>query len=90
MIRNIVERIVGNKRYIVSAGLSTDAKPTDDIITGSRFLEVNTGVVCSFDEESQSWYALGKANYIFENWTTDTGGNVTDSENQNIDFRVGN
>lgn len=37
MIRNIVERIVGNKRYIVSAGLSTDAKPTDDIITGSRF-----------------------------------------------------
>jgi len=37
VIRNIVERIVGNKRYIVSAGLSTDAKPNGDIITGSRF-----------------------------------------------------
>jgi len=52
-------------------------------------LEVDTGIVCAFDEVSQSWYALGKANYIFENWTTDTGDNVTDSENQNIDFRVG-
>lgn len=90
MIRNIVERIVeSTKRYIVSAGLSTDVKPIENIITGSRFLEVDTGIVCAFDEENKAWFALGKSNYTYENWTTDSGTNVTDSNDENISFRLG-
>ena len=36
-------------------GLSTDVKPTKGIATGSTFLEVDTGVVYFFDEESETW-----------------------------------
>lgn len=90
MIRNIVERSVdGTKRYIVAAGLSSDDKPVENIITGSRFLEVDTGIVCAFDEENQSWFALGKSNYTYENWTTDTSDNITDSNNEDVSFRLG-
>lgn len=57
MVRVIVERIIeGNKRYIEAAGLSTDSKPTAGIITGSLFMEVNTGDVYAFAEgDSPSW-----------------------------------
>ena len=57
MIRVIYERIIdGNKRYIEAAGLSTDSKPTANIVTGSLFLEVNTGDVYAFEEgDSPVW-----------------------------------
>ena len=89
MVRVIVERIIdSNKRYIVAAGLSSDDKPLENIITGSRFLEVDTGIVCAYDETNQAWFALGKSNYTYENWTTDTGNNVTDSNDEDIDLRI--
>lgn len=92
MIRNIVERIVeSTKRYIVSAGLSTDAKPIENIITGSRFLEVDTCTEYVFDEVGRSWYVLSAISaYTSENWTTDTGHDITNSQNKNIQFRVSN
>ena len=39
-------------RYIEASGLSTDTKPTNGIATGSLFLEVDTGDVYAYDEES--------------------------------------
>lgn len=48
--------ITGKKKYFEYAGLSTDTKPTgDDISTGSLFLEVDTGDVFAFDEDSSEW-----------------------------------
>lgn len=57
MVRITYERIIeGNKRYIEAAGLSTDSKPTANIVTGSLFLEVNTGDVYAFEEgDSPAW-----------------------------------
>ena len=40
-----------HKAYVELAGLSADAKPTDGIVTGSSFVEVDTGKVYFFDEE---------------------------------------
>lgn len=57
MIRIIEERIFqGNKKYIEASGLSTDSKPTANIVTGSLFLEVDTGDVYAFAEgDSPAW-----------------------------------
>lgn len=41
--------------YRKLAGLSTDEKPTDGILTGSWFFEVDTGDVYSYDEENEEW-----------------------------------
>ena len=44
------------KRYIEAAGLSTDTKPTDGVITGSVFVEVDTGDGYLFKEaDSPEW-----------------------------------
>lgn len=43
------------KMYVELAGLSTDEKPTKDLITGCPFVEVDTGYVYAFDEESVTW-----------------------------------
>ena len=61
MIRITYERIIeGNKKYIEAAGLSTDSKPTVDIVTGSLFLEVNTGDIYAFEEgDSPAWDKIG-------------------------------
>ena len=38
MVRILHERIIeGNKKYIEAAGLSTDSKPTANIVTGSLY-----------------------------------------------------
>ena len=57
MVRTIVERTFTNgKKYIEAAGLSTDSKPTGNIITGSLFLEVNTMKLYAYDEtDTGSW-----------------------------------
>lgn len=60
MVRIITEHIIDDdKKYIEAAGLSTDTKPTEDLITGSVFIEVDTGLAFFFDEESGDWYELG-------------------------------
>ena len=56
MIRILTERIIeGNKKYIEAAGLSTDSKPTADLVTGSVFVEVNTGDGYLFNETAGTW-----------------------------------
>lgn len=48
--------VAGAVKHLVScAGLSTDTKPTDGIVTGSDFTEVDTGDVYLFNEVSGSW-----------------------------------
>ena len=52
MIRIIVEQaFTPDKNYIEASGLSTDTKPTEGIITGSLFLEVDTGDIYARDED---------------------------------------
>lgn len=62
MIRILVDQpFDGEKRYIEVAGLSTDSKPTDGIITGSSYLEVDTGDAYLFDEVGETWGKIGGA-----------------------------
>ena len=66
MVRIIVDQpLVDGKRYIEAAGLSTDSKPTANVVTGSLYLEVDTGDVYAFAEgDSPAWTqiaALGGA-----------------------------
>ena len=57
MVRILEERTFqGKLRYIEASGLSTDSKPTANIVTGSLFLEVDTGDVYAFAEgDSPAW-----------------------------------
>lgn len=62
MVRIIMSEWHGygvDKNYIEAAGLSTDSKPTDDLLTGSLFLEVDTGNAYAFDEVSGTWNKIG-------------------------------
>ena len=55
-VRILTERIIeGDKKYIEAACLSTDSKPTANLVTGSLALEVNTGDVYAFDETGGEW-----------------------------------
>lgn len=63
MIRKIVDRMFSeDDRYSEMFGLSTDTKPTDGLITGSKFTEVDTGDVYLYDEigdgTSGSWHKV--------------------------------
>ena len=49
----------GDKHYIEAAGLSTDTKPATNLVTGSLFLEVDTGKVYAFDEVGGTWNEIG-------------------------------
>ncbi len=49
----------GDKHYIEAAGLSTDTKPTGTIVTGSLFMEADTGKVYVYDETSGKWTQIG-------------------------------
>lgn len=42
-------------KYLEAAGLSTDTKPTANLVTGSRFTEVDTGDVYAFNEVNGTW-----------------------------------
>lgn len=60
MIRILSESSSGErKRYFEFAGLHTDTKPTDEVGTGSVFLEVDTTDVYFYDESSESWIKAG-------------------------------
>jgi hypothetical protein len=57
MVRNLKDQLfVDGKHYIHAAGLSTDQKPTSGIVSGSYFVEVNTGKEFLFDETGGTWY----------------------------------
>ena len=60
MIRILKEiNFDGDNKYIEAAGLSTDTKPVEDLITGSRFTEVDTGDVYAFDEtDTGTWHKI--------------------------------
>lgn len=51
-----------NGNLINYAGLSTDIKPTENLATGSFFLEVDTSKAFFFDEVSGNWIEAGGAN----------------------------
>ena len=56
MVRKTEDSVFNDgKHYIEAYGLSTDAKPTENIITGSKFTEVNTGKRFLFDEVGKTW-----------------------------------
>ena len=60
MVRELVRQLFeGDKYYIEAAGLSTDTKPTVKIITGSTFMEVDTGDVYTYDEVGETWHKVG-------------------------------
>lgn len=60
MIRAIVERaFTPEKNYVELFGLSTDTKPTSGIVTGSVFVEVDTGKAYLFNETASSWVEQG-------------------------------
>ena len=50
---------INDKLYCEFAGLSTDEKPTANLLTGSIFIEVDTSKAYFFDEESESWLEAG-------------------------------
>ena len=63
MIRVLVDHgFVEGKRFIEAVGLSTDAKPTGNIITGSLYTEVDTGVKFAFDEVTGEWIPQNAGN----------------------------
>lgn len=60
MIRIINETLITeDKRYIEAFGLSTDSKPTTNVITGSAFVEVDTGKAFLFNETASAWVEVG-------------------------------
>lgn len=63
MVRPLVDRLYSDGKYYAEyAGLSTDTKPETNIITGSKFWEVDTGVEYAFDETSGTWTAQNSGN----------------------------
>lgn len=60
MIRALVERaFTADKKYVELFGLSTDSKPTTGIVTGSVFVEVDTGKCYLFNEDASAWVEVG-------------------------------
>ena len=59
MIRTIVDKpFTEALHYVEMAGRTSDSKPTTGIITGSKFLEVETGNVYAFEEDGGNWYKI--------------------------------
>lgn len=43
-------------------GLSTDTKPTDNVVNGSVFIEMDTSTLYFFDQENVEWRKWGAGN----------------------------
>lgn len=52
--RNAPSDYAGNV-YVEISGLSTDTKPTGNFLTGSIFLETNTGKVFFYNRAGSAW-----------------------------------
>jgi len=62
-MRKLVEIMFDeNKWYIEAVGLSGETKPSEGIVTGSKFTEADTGIESVFDEESGEWFAQNTGN----------------------------
>ncbi len=65
MVRIVVDRLfVPGKRYIEAFGLSTDSKPKANVVTGSKYTEVNTGDVYLFDESGDGTWTKVAAGWV--------------------------
>lgn len=63
MVRWITSKLYApDLHYIEAAGLSTDNKPAGNLVTGSVFIEVDTGKAYFYDEESSAWIEAGGDN----------------------------
>ena len=63
MIRKLVDRYFNeDDKYSEMYGLSSDDKPAEGLVTGSKFTEVDTGIESLFDEESGEWFAQNTGN----------------------------
>lgn len=63
MIRTLERKAFSGELLLCRfAGNSGDTKPTSGIVTGSYFLEVDTGIEYLFDEVSGGWVAQGTGN----------------------------
>ena len=56
------ETFVDGKKYAEITGNSGDSKPVDGLVNGSKFTEVDTGIISLFDEVSAEWFAQGSGN----------------------------
>ena len=45
--------------FCVFTGKSTDSKTTANVMTGSVFIEANTGTAYMFEEDTTTWYEVG-------------------------------
>lgn len=62
MVRALmVKRFDDDLDLVRFAGLSTDTKPTGGLVTGSEFVEVDTGDVYAYDETDGGTWAKIKA-----------------------------
>lgn len=57
----IIERkwMESGKDYVEVAGKSTESKPTTGIVSGSLYLETDTGDVYVFEESDGVWTQIG-------------------------------
>lgn len=46
--------------YLVACGLSTDTKPTDLVLNGSKFEELDTGKQYYLNGENSTWTEVGQ------------------------------
>ena len=62
MIRKLTDRyFTEDRKYAEIFGMSSDSKPVDGLVTGSKFTEVDTGDIYLFDEEDGgSWACVHK------------------------------
>ncbi len=61
------------KLLIAGVGLSSDTKPTENIVSGSTFYEIDTGTIYRFDEVSGTWMAA-ESEIDASGYITPTGG----------------
>ena len=52
------EGAVKDKQEVELRGLSTDEKPTEDIVNGTVFVEIDTGKIYMYDLENEEWKEL--------------------------------
>lgn len=66
MVRILVDKVLPynpentRKHYVEIAGKHLDEKPTsEEWVTGSVFIEVDTGAAFFYEEEADQWHAAG-------------------------------
>ena len=80
MLRTLKTRYYDGMSCIADyAGNSTDVKPTSCIVTGSTFLEVDSGITYLLDEDTVDWIATGSGNgkTLINSATVTLGSSVT-------------